>query len=180
MIRRIAALGAAVALTLGVPVAAVADEYPAPEADLECSTQQTPVVTDFTCTVFGEEGDDAQIQTEFDGADATIAGAQVSEVKTIVDGKATWTVHAPDVTGPITIVGYTAEVAIDTTATVMVIDAGVDSGAEDGTGSEASNNLPATGASNSAPLIVGSVVLVAAGTFVVIIAVRRRRREQEA
>lgn len=179
MIRRIAALGAAVALTFGVPVAALADEYPAPEADLECSTQQTPVVTDFTCTVFGEEGADAQIQTEFDGDDATIAGAQVSEVKTIVDGKATWTVNAPEVTGPITIEGFVAEVPIDTTATVMVIDAGVDSNTGEDSEAAASNNLPATGASNSTPLVVGAIVLVAAGTFVVIFAVRRRRPHED-
>ncbi|WP_201774438.1 LPXTG cell wall anchor domain-containing protein [Demequina sediminicola] len=171
MIRRTLAVGALTVAAFAVPAAAMADTYPAQDAQLVCSSQETPMVTEFTCTVTGEAGHDATIQTEFAGHDASIAGATMSSTQTMTDGTATWTITAPDQTGPITITGFdtTAEITTNS-ATVMVVD----NTSADG------DNLPVTGAENTGLLIAGAVALVGAGGAVVVLAMRRRNTDDEA
>jgi len=156
MIKRSLATLAVTGLALAVPVAAfAATDYPAPPPGLTCSTTQAAPGTTFTCTITGEDGDNAQLQTTFSGADATIAGTVTSAAKTITAGEANFTVTAPSIEGTIGISGIINEVAF-ATADVDVAE-----------------ELSGTGF-DGMPLAVGAGVLLVAGAAVVFVGARRR------
>jgi len=156
MIKRTLAVIAVTGLALAVPAAAFAGtEYPAPEPTLTCDPPQTTPGGTVDCVITGEDGDEAQLQTTFSGADAGIAGTVTSDVKIIAGGEAAFTVTAPSIEGTIGISGILNGVAFDT-ADVVVAE-----------------ELSATGF-DSMPLAVGAGVLLVAGAAVVFVAARRR------
>jgi len=161
MIKRVLATVAVTGMLFVVPaVAFAASPYPAPDQTLKCSTAQAPPSTTFTCTITGTNGDAAQLQTTFDGADAAIAGTVTSSPRTIAGGKATFTVTAPAIPGTIGISGIINQVTFDS-ASVDVAD-----------------ELSSTGF-DGMPIAVGAAVLLVAGAGIIVVGARRRSRERQ-
>jgi len=155
MIKRSLATLAVAGIAFAVPVAAQATTYPAPVPTLTCSTAQAVPGASFQCVITGSDGDSAQLQTTFSGANAEIAGTVTSAAKTIAGGEASFTVTAPAIEGTIGISGIINGAAFDT--------ADVDVAAE----------LSGTGF-DSMPLAIGAAALLVAGASVVFVAARRR------
>ena len=155
MIKRSLATIAVTGLALAVPVAAMATTYPAPEPTLTCDTAQAAPGTTFECIITGEDGDSAQLQTTFAGANAEIAGTVTSAAKTVAGGEASFVVTAPSIEGTIGVTGILNQVAFDTADV------------------EVAEELSGTGF-DGMPLAIGAGALLVAGAAVVFVAARRR------
>lgn len=160
------------ALAFAPSAATAVGTYPAPEDSLACSATQTMVDNQFTCTISGPEGHDAQLQTTFEDGKAMIAGTVTSEPRTIVDNVATFTVTAPDVKGSIAITSLIDGVMTDT-ASVKVMAVSSDAGAN-GADSGEDDGLAQTGFDNTW-MVLGAGILLVVGAVIVVVAARRRR-----
>ena len=165
MIARTLAATALAGAAVLVPTAAFAETYPAPADSLTCSAAQVAPGSTFSCVFGGPNGAEAQLQATTSGDNATIAGTVTSEVKTIADNTASFTVTAPATAGTIGVTAIIDGAAADTAAVAVVSGTGTASGSDE--------ELSSTGFEN-AGLAAGAGALLVAGAATVYVAARRR------